>query len=77
MQRVRDRLPEQQPVVHEREAVPEAAEHEHRQQEPEAGHQAAQHEVDRHAAEPEKVGAAPLVGLRKRAASEPSTVPKP
>ena len=60
VQRVRHRGAEQQPVVHEREPVAEAAEDEHRQQQPQVGHERAQQQVAGHAAEPGDVRAAPL-----------------
>ena len=60
VQRVRNGGAEQQPVVHEREPVAEAAEHEHRQQHPQVRDERAQQQVDRHAGEPGDVGTAPL-----------------
>ena len=60
---VRHGVAEQQPVVHEREAVAEAAEDEDRQQNPQLRPHGAQRQVDRHAAEPHDVGPPPLERL--------------
>ena len=78
VQRLGDRVREQQPVVDEREAVAEAAEHEHRQQQPERRQRprtrAGRTPCSR--ARSGRPGATPTCAL-KRAASEPSTVPTP
>ena len=62
VQRLGHRVGQQQPVVHEREAVAEAAERERREHEPEEGGDGAQDQVGGHADEPEHVGLAPLPG---------------
>ena len=60
VQRLGHRVGEQQAIVHEREAVAEAAERERHQHEPEERRDGAQDQVGGHADEPEHVGLAPL-----------------